>query len=111
MTFSEYQRLAMRTSNQSLARNEHLANGALGLAGEAGEACDLIKKFLFQGHELNRERVIKELGDVLWYVAETANALDVSLDDVAWGNILKLEARYPEGFDADKSVHRKDGDV
>lgn len=111
MTFNEYQRLAMRTSNPDLSRDEHIINGVLGLNGEGGEAADLVKKHKYQGHELNKARIIKELGDCLWYIAETATALDVALDDLAWENILKLEARYPDGFDSERSVNRKVGDV
>ncbi|MBR4236524.1 MAG: nucleoside triphosphate pyrophosphohydrolase family protein [Clostridia bacterium] len=109
MTINEYQTLAMTTLNKELDRTQTLTNGVMGLCGEAGEASDIVKKHLFQGHELNREKLIDELGDVAWYIAETAYALNVKLEDVLIHNIEKLKKRYPAGFDADKSVHREEG--
>ena len=106
MTINEYQQLAMRTLNPSLDKKDVLINGVMGLCGESGEAIDLVKKHLAQGHELDREALIKELGDVAWYLAETAYALDVPLDDVLQRNIDKLKMRYPQGFEAEKSLHR-----
>ena len=82
----------------------------MGLCGEAGEAIDVVKKHLAQGHELDRERLIKELGDVAWYLAETATALNITLEEVLEGNLRKLRARYPEGFDAQRSLHREEND-
>ena len=106
MTVNEYQRRAMVTLNPDLAPRDVLINGVMGLCGESGEAIDIVKKHLAQGHPLDREGLIKELGDVAWYLAETAYALDVSLDEVFQRNIDKLKARYPEGFDARRSVER-----
>ena len=83
-----------------------LINGVMGLCGEAGEAIDIVKKHLAQGHELDREGLIKELGDVAWYLAETAWALDVPLEAVLQRNLDKLRARYPEGFDSERSIGR-----
>ena len=106
MTINEYQRLAMRTLNPALDRRDILLNGVMGLCGESGEAIDLVKKHLHQGHELDREGLIKELGDVAWYVAEVAYALNVDLETVLQRNIEKLRRRYPEGFDENQSIHR-----
>ena len=106
MTANEYQKLAMRTLNPALDKRDVLINGVMGLCGEAGEAIDIVKKHLAQGHALDREALIKELGDVAWYLAETAYALDVPLDEVLERNISKLRARYPEGFDAERSMSR-----
>lgn len=108
MQGNEYQKLAMTTLNPALSKQDVLINGVMGLCGESGEAIDLVKKHLHQGHPLDREKLIKELGDIAWYLAETAYALDVALDDVLEQNIAKLRARYPEGFDTDRSIHRKD---
>lgn len=83
----------------------------MGLNGEAGEAIDILKKHLYQGHELDREHLAKELGDVAWYLAVTADALGYTLEDILQMNVQKLRARYPDGFDSDRSVHRKEGDV
>ena len=106
MTANEYQRQALRTLNPALDRHDVLINGVMGLCGEAGEAIDIVKKHLAQGHELDREGLIKELGDVAWYLAETAWALDVPLEAVLQRNLDKLRARYPEGFDSERSIGR-----
>lgn len=110
MELNEYQRLAQRTSN-AVTRFVKIENGLLGLFGEGGECADIFKKFMFQGHGLEREQMVRELGDVLWYVAEVAAGLEVSLEYVAQHNIDKLKARYPEGFDPEKSMHRQEGDT
>ena len=106
MTVNEYQRQALRTLNPALDRRDVLINGVMGLCGEAGEAIDIVKKHLAQGHELDREGLIKELGDVAWYLAETAWALDVPREAVLQRNLDKLRARYPEGFDSERSIGR-----
>lgn len=107
MTINEYQSLAMTTLNPALSKKDVLINGVMGLCGESGEAIDIVKKHLAQGHELDREGLIKELGDVARYLAETATALEVSLEDVLQGNIDKLKKRYPNGFSTEKSLKRK----
>lgn len=108
MEINEYQKLAMVTLNKKLNKKEMLTNSVMGLCGESGEACDLVKKHLFHGHELDREALIKELGDVAWYLAEAAAALDISLDEVFERNIEKLKKRYPEGFSEEKSINRNE---
>lgn len=107
MTINEYQKYALTTMNKENTGVKMLTNGVMGLCGEAGECCDIVKKHLFQGHELNREKLIDELGDVAWYIAITAEALGVPLEDVLQGNVDKLKRRYPEGFSVDKSVNRE----
>jgi len=104
MTLNEYQEHAQRTSPNG---HDRMLNGVMGLNGEAGECIDIMKKAMFQGHELDREKLIYELGDVLWYVAETATGFGVGMDEIAERNIAKLRARYPEGFDSEKSIHRE----
>lgn len=106
MTINEYQKLAMTTLNPALDKKDVLINGVMGLCGESGEVIDIVKKHLAQGHELDRDELIKELGDVAWYLAETATALDVDLEEVFAGNIAKLKARYPEGFSTERSINR-----
>ena len=106
MTINEYQKLAMTTLNPKLDKKDILINGVMGLCGESGEVIDIVKKHLAQGHELDKEKIIKELGDVAWYMAEIATVLDVNLEDVLIQNIEKLKKRYPEGFEAEKSIHR-----
>ena len=106
MTLDDYQRLAARTIGSDRTHEQQLANAALGLAGEAGEVADLMKKHLFHAWPLDHEKVAKELGDCLWYAAAMATALGLSLDAVAAGNIEKLRRRYPEGFSAERSINR-----
>ena len=108
MTINEYQKLAMTTLNPALSERDVLINGVMGLCGESGEAIDIVKKHLAQGHELDREHLIKELGDIAWYLAEVAYVLGVPLEDVLQRNIDKLKARYPEGFDSARSLNRKE---
>jgi len=108
MTLNEYQESAQRTSNRALDIKGHLLNGVLGLAGEAGECADLVKKHCYQDARPIHDALIDELGDVLWYVGETAAALGVSLEEVARHNVEKLRRRYPEGFEAEKSLHREE---
>ena len=108
MTINEYQKLAMKTLNPELSEKDVLINGVMGLCGESGEAIDIVKKWLAQGHELDKEKLAKELGDICWYLAETATALGCSLEDIMTTNIEKLRKRYPEGFDSERSIHRSE---
>ena len=107
MKFNEYQAAAMRTAALGTT-NDQLSAAGLGLAGEAGEVADHIKKNLHHGHALDTAKVAKELGDVLWYVALACYAIGVSMDDVAQWNIDKLKARYPDGFSSERSLNRLD---
>lgn len=108
MTINEYQKLAMKTLNPELSEKDVLINGVMGLCGESGEAIDIVKKWLAQGHELDKEKLAKELGDICWYLAETATALGCSLEDIMSANIEKLRKRYPDGFDSERSIHRSE---
>ena len=78
---------------------------------KSGEAIDIVKKWMAQGHELDKERLKKELGDIAWYLAEAATALDVPLEDILQANIDKLKKRYPDGFEIKRSVIRLQGDL
>lgn len=109
--FNEYQRQAMRTANKNLPADEKLLNAVMGMCGEAGEAIDLLKKHRAQGAALDIDRLVKEVGDCLWYIAEFAEASGVSLAEIAQRNIAKLKARYPEGFSEERSNNRAEGDV
>ena len=111
MTVNDYQRQAMRTLNPALGKKDVLINSMMGLCGEAGEAIDIVKKWLAQGHPLDREHLAKELGDVAWYLAEAATALDLDLEDILRANLEKLERRYPDGFSTEKSVGRDKNDL
>ena len=129
MTGNEYQKLAMRTNDgkatfrlaaviaMSCGENEGkrdvvgLLNGCLGLAGESGELLDMFKKWIFHGKALDEKHAKKELGDVMWYVADIAYSMGWNLDEILQMNVDKLKARYPEGFDTELSNHRAEGDV
>lgn len=113
MTFNEYQKGCLRTLDKlsKASKDNMLLNGVLGAAGEAGELADLLKKELFQGHGRNVEHIIKECGDVLYYLAVTAESLGITLEDIAIQNNKKLQDRYPNGFEVDRSLHREKGDI
>lgn len=106
MTANEYQKLAMTTLNPELSKKDVLINAVMGLCGESGEAIDIVKKWLAQGHDLDREKLARELGDVAWYLAEAATALDMDLETILQGNLDKLAKRYPEGFQTHRSLNR-----
>lgn len=106
MTGTEFQEKAMRTAATSDS-DKLLLNGVMGLNGESGECIDVLKKYLFQGHELDEEKLMDELSDVMWYAAITATGLGVTLDEVMEHNVEKLKNRYPDGFDKDRSIHRE----
>ena len=109
MTINDYQEAALRTANrEKLSDKELLTNGVLGLSGESGECADLVKKHLFQGHELDAEKLANELGDVAWYLALASYAIGNSLEAVLQMNVDKLRKRYPDGFSAERSIHREE---
>ena len=111
MNINEYQQLAMTTLNPELSKKDVLINSVMGLCGESGEAIDIVKKWLAHGHELDKEHLKEELGDIAWYLAEAAIALDLPLEEILQGNIDKLKKRYPEGFDVQRSLVRLQGDL
>ena len=111
MKVNEYQFNALRTANKKLSDAETLLDGLMGLTGEAGEAIDLLKKHLFQDHDLDIAHLEKELGDAAWYLAIASNALGLDLEEVFRTNIDKLKERYPEGFESERSIHRSADDI
>ena len=111
MKVNEYQALAMTTLNPELCKRDVLINSVMGLCGESGEAIDIVKKWMAHGHELDKEHLAKELGDIAWYLAEAATALYMYLEDILQANIDKLKRRYPEGFSCERSRMRLEGDV
>lgn len=110
MTGNEYQKLAMRTCCITTDPEAKLRHGVFGLAVEAGEVSGIFQK-VYQGHELDLDHVIKECGDCLWMIVEILDVLDIELEECMEMNISKLRARYPEGFTAERSLHRAEGDV
>lgn len=109
MTLNEYQTLAARTiATDDMC--EMVAHALSGVVAEVGELHSLYQK-IYQGHPFDEEHAKKETGDILWMIAEYCTAMGWNLGDVAQLNIDKLKARYPDGFSADRSLHRADGDV
>ncbi len=106
MDFTTYQDLAARTLGRDRTHEQQLANAALGLTGEAGETAELIKKHLFHATPLDRDAMVKELGDCLWYISAFATVLEIPMAEIADRNIEKLRKRYPEGFDPERSRNR-----
>lgn len=125
MTINDYQKECLRTASGAsnwammLTHNPEkdkinyplLLNGLMGLNGESGECIDILKKHLFQGHELDLEHLAKELGDVAWYLSVSATAIGYDLETIFEMNVNKLYERYPEGFDSELSQHRREEDI
>lgn len=110
MTGNEYQKLASRTINNDLTKVGQEKHALHGLVGEMGELHSLYQK-VYQGHEFDEHHAMSEVSDMLWFIAEYCTAMGWNLDDVMQYNIDKLIARYPDGFEADKSLHRSEGDI
>lgn len=130
MRINEYQELAMRTNDgkctwrllESIRESGIVVNkdtgemktidvgeainAGEGLSGEVGEVNDIIKKWIYHGHELDEQELKKELGDVCWYLALTCNAFGYELDEIMSMNIDKLKQRYPDGFSEQASINR-----
>ena len=126
MTGTEYQIKAMRTNDRmaslrldsKMTENQWtdedlggILDACLGLSGEVGELNDMIKKWIFHEAKIDTDHLKKELGDVCWYIAMMCDSCGWNLDEILQMNVDKLKARYPEGFDPDRSAHRKQGDV
>lgn len=109
--FRAYQTAAFQTARAEDNQREWLGNFGLGIAGEAGEVADMLKKHLFQGHDLDKDGLVKELGDVLWYIAALASVIGVGLEDIAEENLIKLRKRYPTGFNEQHSRERAQNGV
>lgn len=107
LTLNDYQRMARRTAGTK-KKSDKMEEALFGLAGEVGELCDHYKKYMHQGHDLSYDHMAEEAGDVLWYLAEIADALGVTLEDIARRNIDKLRKRYPDGFDPERSINREE---
>ena len=110
MRGNHYQELAARTINQRLCDYEMEMHAMHGMVGEIGELNSLYQK-AFQGHHFDEEHAKKELGDLMWFIAEYCTAMGWELDDVMEMNINKLRARYPDGFNEEQSLYRKEGDI
>lgn len=110
MTGNEYQKLAARTINRDLNILEQEKHAIHGMVGEIGEIHSIYQK-VYQGHEIDTDHLKKELGDLLWFIAEYCTAMAWDMEDVMQMNIDKLRKRFPEGFEVDRSLHRAEGDI
>lgn len=110
MTINKYQELAARTINGKLTWQEKGKHALHGMVGEIGELHSIYQK-KYQGHAFDEEHAKKELGDLMWFIAEYCTSHGWSLDDICQMNIDKLIARYPDGFDSELSLHRKPEDI
>ena len=110
MTLNEYQLLAARTISAELGLLEKVDHALHGTVAELGEIHGIYQK-TYQGHALDEEHLKKEIGDLLWFIAELCTAYDWKMDEIARMNIEKLKARYPMGFDSERSLHRQKGDI
>jgi len=106
LNFIEYQEKAARTDKPHKNKLDGLRNATMGMVGEAAETLEHMKKVLDQGHSLSELKLLEEAGDCLWYIAKLARLLGYNLEELAIMNITKLELRYPNGFDAKKSINR-----
>ena len=110
MEVIQYQDLAARTINPALTHEQMKDHALKGMVGEIGKINSIYQK-VYQGHEFDEEHVKKELGDLMWFIAEYCTAWGWSLNDICQMNIDKLRARFPNGFEVDKSIHRAEGDI
>ena len=108
MNFTEYQQLAQRTARKDMDYKTRLAVAGLGITGEAGELADHIKKHIGHSHILDSDYVIKEAGDIAWYLAEICSLIGVDMETMFIMNIEKLKKRYPTGFEVERSINRKE---
>ena len=108
MDIKEYQEKALRTVNKRLTKKDQLSNLCMGLAGESGEVVDYIKKCMYHGHKLEKEKLFEELGDIMWYLTNIASLFSLPMDNILDVNIKKLEERYPDGFSELNSINRKE---
>ncbi len=110
MTGNYYQQLAARTISPAMSDAEKASHALHGMVSEIGELHGIYQKF-YQGHEMDAEHIRRELGDLMWFIAEYCTANHWQLSDIMRTNIDKLKARYPEGFEPERSLHRADDDI
>ena len=106
MKIEEYQRQSKRTLPTNFSDVELIKNMCFGLGGETGEVLDIFKKYFYQGHSLDKNMIIDELGDIMFYIVNLCTLLDISIINVLEHNIEKLNKRYPRGFETERSINR-----
>lgn len=109
VTLNQYQALARRTQRDDLTVSMRRDHALHLLSAEVGEIHSIYQKH-YQGHDIDREKVLDEAGDVLWGLAELMDAMGYTMEDMARHNIDKLKARYPAGFSAERSLYREGED-
>jgi NTP pyrophosphatase (non-canonical NTP hydrolase) len=100
-------REAIERTMKPMNTMKKLAMLGMGIGGEAGEVTDILKKVVFHGHELDREKMVEELGDLEWYITHLKKELGISDDEVRMKNIMKLNKRYKKGFSEEESINRE----
>ena len=104
---SVYPLLVEKTSRKDLPKKDRIENALMGLSGEVGEVLDIFKKHFFQGHELDVNHVIEELGDVVYYLCWLCIEFDIDFSEICFANMEKLDKRYPDGFSTERSINRE----
>ena len=108
MNIRDFQTLSVRTMNKELTKEQQISNMVFGANGELGEVTDILKKYLYQGHRINKQHLAEEIGDTLFYIVNLCTLFNLDIEDILQGNVDKLRNRYPEGFDSTKSINRND---
>lgn len=106
MDIREFQRVSTRTLNKELSKEKQVSNMIFGANGELGEVTDILKKHLYQGHRINKQHLAEEIGDTLFYIVNLCTIYGLDVEDILQGNVDKLKKRFPNGFDADRSINR-----
>lgn len=106
MEIREFQRTSTRTLNKELSKEQQISNMIFGANGELGEVTDILKKHLYQGHEINKQHLAEEIGDTLFYIVNLCSIYDINIEDVLQMNVDKLKKRYKNGFSIESSINR-----
>ena len=106
MDIREFQRVSTRTLNKELSKEQQVSNMIFGANGELGEVTDILKKFLFQGHKLDKQHLAEEIGDTLFYIVNLCTIYGLDVEDILQGNVDKLKKRFPQGFETERSINR-----
>lgn len=107
MNIKDYQKLSTRTINTNLTHKENVSNMVFGILGEGGEVADQLKKNFFQNHQLDKNHLKEEIGDLMWYIVNLATLYDFSMEDILQENYEKLQKRYKKGFSSEESINRE----
>lgn len=106
MEIREFQRLSTRTLNKELNKEQQVSNMIFGANGELGEVTDILKKHLYQGHRIDKQHLAEEIGDTLFYIVNLCTVYNLDVEDILQKNVDKLRKRFPNGFEADRSINR-----